>query len=141
MDDFKVIKIDERTRRVTIEPNLINPKKVSGLKKLIQVVILAIFNDPGRNVFTPSAGSGLPSLIGSNINPADPTEALADVTERLEKIRDEILENQNTLENEESSERLADLQVLSVDTGVQIDEVIVKLKLISEAGNQTTILL
>jgi phage baseplate assembly protein W len=140
MDDFKIISIDERTRRVTIKPGIV-PKKVSGIDKLIQIVIMAIYTDPGRNVFSPDQGSGLPSLIGTNINPADPTEALADVTERIEKIRDEILENQNALENESSTERLADLQVLSIDTGVQIDEVIVELKLISEAGGQTTLVL
>lgn len=138
MDDFRVIRIDEITRRVTIAPPS-PPRKVSGIDKLIQIVVLALLNDPGRNVFNPDQGSGLPSLIGTNINPADPTEAIAEVTERIEKIKDEILENQNTLENEELTERLADLQVISVDTGVQIDEVIVQLRLISEAGDTTTI--
>lgn len=140
MDDFKIIRIDSRTRRVTINPSM-PPRKVTGLEKLIQVVVLALLNDVGRNVFDPDQGSGLPSLIGSNINPNDPTEALADVTERIEKIREEIIENQNNLENEDSTERLADLQILSVDTGVNIDEIIVKLRLVSEAGDQTTIAL
>lgn len=140
MDDFRIIRIDPRTRKVTISPS-IPPRKVTGLEKLIQVVVLALLNDVGRNVFDPDQGSGLPSLIGSNINPNDPTEALADVTERVEKVREEILENQNNLENEDSTERLADLQILSVDTGVNIDEIIVNLRLVSEAGDQTTIAL
>ncbi len=140
MDDFKVVQIDEITRKVTISAGF-TPKKVAGVDKLIQIVVLAILNDPGRNAFYPEQGSGIPSLIGTNINPNDPTEALADVSERIEKIRDEILENQNGLENEELTERLSDLQVLSVETGVQIDEVIVKLKLTSEAGNTTTIVI
>ena len=87
MDDFRVISIDERTRQITLTPG-VSPKKISGLEKLVQIVYLAILNDPGRNVFTPEQGSGLPSLIGTNINPNDPQEALADVTERLEKIID-----------------------------------------------------
>lgn len=140
MSDFRVYQVDELTGRVRIEAGGV-PKKVSGLEKLIQIVLLAIFNDPGRNVFTPNQGSGLPSIIGSNFNPNDPLESLADVTERIEKIRVEILENQNNLVNEELTERLLDLQVLSVETGFQIDEIIVKLKLISEAGSSTTIVI
>lgn len=138
MKDIQVVHVDPLTRRVSIKMGD-PPRVVTGLSKLIQVVVLALLNDPGRNVFAPSGGSGLPSLIGSNISSGDPSEGIALVTERIEKVKTEILENQTALENELSSERLSDLQVLSVDTGVNIDEIIVKLKLISEDGQEVTL--
>lgn len=140
MNDYKVIRIDERTRKVTINPPF-PPKKISGIDKLIQTVVLAIFNTPGRDVFNPERGSGLPDLIGTNFNPNDPQEATAEVTERIEKIREEIIEDQNALTEESPSELLADLQVLSVDTGINIDSLEVELRLISQSGQSSTIVL
>lgn len=140
MKEFQVIYTDPATRRVTIKPPM-PPRIITGIDKLIQIVVLALFNDPGRNVFDPGQGSGLLALIGANMNPNDPTEVIALVTERIEKIKEEILENQNSIINEDPTERLSDIQVLSVETGTQIDEVAVKLRLISEAGNSTTIVI
>lgn len=140
MQDFAVIQVDQVTRKVTINPGMV-PKKISGIDKLIQIVVLAILNDPGRDVMNPETGSGLPGLIGSNISSSDPTEIIADVTERLEKIKEEILASQSNLLNETPSERLRDLRVLNVTQGTQIDEIIVKLRLISEAGDETTLVL
>ena len=138
MADYQVISIDEVTRRVSITPPF-PPRKVEGIFNLIQIVVLAIYNSPGRNVFTPERGSGLPALIGTNLGGSDPTEAIALVTERIEKIKDEIIEEQNSLRRQRPSERLSDLEVVSVDSGSQIDEIVVKLRLISEAGDITTI--
>lgn len=140
MKDFKVISIDRFTRRVTLIPPF-PPRAITGIEKLIQTVVLAILSTPGRNMFYVEQGSGLMSLIGDNFDPSDPSEMLSRISERVEKIREEIIENQNGLENENASERLADLQVASADTGVQIGEINVKLRLISEAGDQTSIVL
>lgn len=140
MLDFAVIQVDPTTRKVTINPGMV-PKKLSGIDKLIQIVVLAILNDPGRDVMNPETGSGLPGLIGSNISSSDPTEIIADITERLEKIKEEILAFQSNLINETPSERLRDLRVLNISQGTQIDEIIVKLRLISEAGDETTLVL
>ena len=140
MDDFQIIHIDPISRRVTVKPQ-INPKKISGINKLIQIVVLALLTDPGRDVVDPDGGSGLPSLIGRNISSSDPTEIIAEVSERIEKIKEEILSAQSGLENEDPSERLSDLQILNVETGTQIDELLVKLRLVSEAGDSTTLIL
>ena len=135
MEDFKVFSVDPETNRVTLTPPL-DPVRVSGKHKLIQIVLLALLTDPGRNVSYPARGSGIPSLIGSNIDPEDPTEVLGDISERLEKIKDEIIDSQSALKNETPSERLQDLLVLNVDVGTQIDEVVVKFRIVSEAGDE-----
>lgn len=134
MEDFKVFTIEENGRVVLRPPSL--PEKVSGKDKLVQIVIMALLTDPGRNVNYPERGSGLPSRIGSNINPNDPTEALADASERIEKIRDEIIDAQSTLKNETPSERLQDLILLNVEFGEQIDEEYIKIRVVSEAGDE-----
>ena len=140
MNDYQIIRIDPTTRRVTINPPN-PPKQISGLNKLIQIIVLAIYNDPGRSVFNPDKGSGLPSLIGANVGASDNSEVLSLISERLEKIREEIIEEQSGLEFEDLEEKLSDLQVVNIDTGVQIDEVIVRLKLITEAGTETSLVI
>lgn len=134
MEDFKVFTVEENNK-VVLKPPLL-PEKVSGKDKLIQIVLLALLTNPGRNVNYPERGSGLPSLIGSNIDPNDPTEVLSDVSERIEKIRDEIIDAQSALINETPSERLQDLVLVNVDIGDSIDEVMVKLRVVSEAGDE-----
>lgn len=140
MQDFKVITIDPNTRRVSIEPPF-PPQKVSGIDKLIQIVTLALYNVPGRNVFEPDQGSGLPALIGTNISANDPNEAIALVSEKIDKIREEIISNQNGLINELPSERLSDLRVLNVDSGDNAGEINISIRLVSESGSETTITL
>lgn len=134
MDDFKIFTLEENNRLVLKPPA--TPTKVSGKDKLIQIVLLSLLTDPGRNVSYYANGSGLPSLVGSNIDPSDPTEVLSDVSERIEKARDEIIDAQSSLKNETPSERLQDLILINVDIGDQIDEIFVKIRIVSEAGDE-----
>lgn len=138
MDDLKLFTRDEDTGALSLTPPS-PPQKVSGLDKLVQAVFLAILNDPGRNVFTPQEGSGLPSLIGSNISVEDSSEVIAEVSEKIDKIEEELLDAQTGLENEEPSERLRELSVISVESGINIDEILLKFKIVSEAGDETYI--
>ena len=135
MNDYKVISIDPVTREVTIKPPA-TPTKVSGLEKLVQVVVLALINRPGRSAMYPTSGAGMHDFIGQyNMAVNDPSETLGAVMERVEKIKEEILEYQNSLTNEDPSERLKDFTALSVEQGTQIDQVVVKFRLVSEAGD------
>jgi len=135
MDDFKVYTRDPITGQVTLEvPN--PPQKISGLDKLVQVVILALLNDPGRSAFYPTNGSGIPSLVGSNISSEDQTEVLAEISSKVDKIEEEILDSQSDLENEDPSERLREIIVLNAETGVNIDEVLLELRVVSESGEE-----
>lgn len=135
MAEYRVIKIDPITRVITLDPTL-NPEIITGLEKLVQITYLALLNSPGRSAMYPEGGGALKDLIGQyNISSIDPTEALGEISERIEKIKEEILENQNTLENQDPSERLADFAALNIEQGTNIDQVVVKFRLISEAGD------
>jgi hypothetical protein len=134
MEDYKVIKIDPITRIVTLEPS-IPPVKITGLEKLVQLTYLAIMNSPGRNVLNPEDGGGLVDMIGQyNLDSVDISEVLSEVTQRIEKIKEEILEYQTNLEVEDPSERLQEFTALTVEQGTNIDTIVVKFRLISEAG-------
>ncbi len=140
MDDFKMFTRDEFTGQLSLTLP-VPPEKASGMDKLIQVVYFAILNDPGRSAFNPQDGSGLQSLLGSNISSDDSTEVLAEVSEKIDKIEEEILEAQIELEDEDPSARLRELIVVNIDTGVNIDEILLKLKVISEAGDESNIVI
>lgn len=140
MDDYRVYTRNSTTGRVTLEVPM-PPQKVSGLDKLIQIVLLALLNDPGRSAFYPKEGSGLPSLIGSNVSSEDSTEVIAEASEKVDKIEAEILESQSELENEDPSERLREIIILNAESGVNIDEILVKLKVISEAGDESNLVI
>ena len=135
MNDYKIISIDPITRVVSINPPAV-PTKITGLEKLVQVVVLALLNRPGRSAMYPNTGAGMLDFIGQyNMAVNDPSETLGAVMERVEKIKEEILEFQNALTNEDPSERLKDFTALSVEQGTQIDQVVVKFRLVSEAGD------
>lgn len=135
MDDIKVINIDPVTRVVTLGMSS-PPEKVSGLMKLVQVVVLALLNSPGRSGMYPHDGSGIPSMIGQfNLSASDSTQALAEISEKVEKVKDEIIAHQAPLVFEDQSERLVDFSAVSVEQGTNIDTAVVKFKVISEGGD------
>jgi len=132
MDDLRLYTIDANGR-VSFTPPPV-PQKASGMALLLQIVLLALFTTPGRNVFNPERGGGIMDLVGSNIDPDDDTEIIADITQRLEKIKAEIISSQSILVEEPSSSKLRDLQVVRIERGTNIDELMVKFRIISEAG-------
>jgi hypothetical protein len=132
MDDFRMFIIDA-DNKVIFEPPK-TPQKATGIAKLLQIVMFALFTVPGRNVFNFDRGGAIETLIGSNLDPDDPSEMLSEVTQRLEKIKTEIIESQANLIYESPDAKLRDLQVIKVESGVNIDEVVVKFRIITESG-------
>lgn len=128
--DLKVVHVDPITKVVSIKPS---SKIVTGVDWLIQIVVLSILNDPGRAVLDPGDGGGLPELIGSNLSVADPEELYTEVQLRINKSASEIISQQIGL-SLSPEERLRSLAILSIEKGAQADEVIIKLRLVNEAG-------
>lgn len=134
-DDIKVLNVDEDTGLITFK---IQAKKVSGLDKLVQVVVLALLNSPGRDVLDPDRGSGIPTLVGSNIDPNDSTEIFAEVAQRVMRTQAEIIDSQIGLD-ESDEEQLREIKIINIERGGSIDEIFVRLKIINEAGQQTSL--
>jgi hypothetical protein len=134
--DIQVIDIDPETRKVFF---VLKPKKLIGIYKLIQIVILSLMNVSGRDVLDPPKGGGLPALVGSNIDPEDSTEIYADIAQRIRKTENEIISDQVGI-GDPPSEKLAELQIVDIRrSDVNIDEVFVRIRIINQEGRATDI--
>jgi len=136
MMDIQVVNVDQTTRKIFFE---VRPRKLTGISKLLQVVVLSLLNVPGRDVLDPAKGGGLPELVGSNISPKDSTEIFADLAQRIKKTEQEIIEDQIGIDDP-PDEKLRELQILDIREGEQIDEIFVRIRIINQAGQASDIL-
>lgn len=128
--DLKVIYVDPVTRRVSFK---VSATPATGIDLLVQVVILSLLNVPGQDVLDPNDGAGIPEMIGMNIDATDTTEILAEVARRIKKAQTEIINAQTGL-SLLAEEKLRELFVASVAPGENLDEVLVTIRVINEAG-------
>jgi hypothetical protein len=135
--DIRVIKIDPSTRRITLKLGF---DTISGLTKLVQIVVLSLLNVPGRDVLDPDAGAGLPDMIGMNIAADDTTEIFAEVALRVRKSQSEIISSQIGL-SVSQEEKLKEIQIVSIDRGQEIDEIFVRLRIINELGRAAEVVM
>lgn len=135
MDDIQVIDVDPVTRRVIFG---IKPKKIKGISKLVQIVIISLLNVPGRDVLFPSKGGGLPAMLGSNVDPNDSTDLYAEVSRRVKKTESEIIADQIGLDDT-PEEKLSKLQIVNVSVGVNADAIDLTLRIINQAGQATDV--
>lgn len=133
--DIQVIDVDPDTKKVFFK---IYAKKVTGIYKLIQIVVLSLLNVPGRDILDPEKGGGLPSLIGSNIDANDSTEVYADIAQRVAKTETEIITDQIGL-NDAPSEKLKELKIIEIKQGEQINEILLRLRVINQEGRASDI--
>lgn len=133
--DLQVIDVDQVTRKVFLA---VSSKTVTGIYKLIQIVVLALLNTPGKDVLDPQKGGGFLSLIGSNIDPNDSSSVYADIAYRVSKVEDEIISNQIGLSGPKA-EKLQELRLLDITKGETEDEYLVKIRIISQEGRSSDI--
>ena len=91
------------------------PQYVSGIDLLVQIVALELLNNGGRAIMDPNKSGGLRSLLGSNIDPNDPSEIFADVSLIVSRVATQIKASQ-TSTGRLPSERLSDLQLVDIST-------------------------
>jgi len=134
--DIQVIKVDPYTRRVSFE---LTHNPLTGVMKLVQIVVLSLLNDPGKDILDPEKGGGFPSMIGMNIDTEDTTELFGEIAQRVKKTQTEIINDQVGLDIS-AEEKLRDLAIMEIVPG-EIDEIFVKLRVINEAGKVTDLVL
>lgn len=135
--DVQVVNVDPVDGRVSLQ---LSSKILLGSAKLNQIVVLSLLNVPGKDILDPSLGAGLPELIGSSIDSTDSTEVLGEVNRRVKKAQSEIVQAQIGLDLL-PEEKLRELHVVSVTPGATIDEVLLTLRVINEAGRVTDLVL
>lgn len=135
--DFPIVSFDPATGLASIGiPK--SPRPLRGIDKLVQIVVIALLKNLGQDVFTPNEGSGLRSLIGQ-FNYTDSAEIKAEVLQRVNKVNDEILRNQTDL-SVPATEKLRQLRVLEIAVDVSQSQAALRLRVISEAGQTTDVL-
>jgi hypothetical protein len=134
--DFPLIVFDPETGVASVGiPSVIRP--VRGIKKLVQVVVLALLKNGGQDVLTPDEGSGVRSLIGQ-FNYSDTSEIKIEVLRRIRKVEAEILANQEVV-SLPADEKLRELKIMSVVSDPANGNTAVSLQVINEAGQSTTV--
>ncbi len=110
--DLKVLIPDPATGALTLglpRP----PQYVSGIDKLVQLVVLELLNNGGRSIFQPGGGGGLRALLGTSIDYDDVSELFSDVQVTLSRVEENIKRAQvNT--RRPPAERLAQLQIVDI---------------------------
>ena len=133
--DIQLITADPVTGVITWG---IQAKKLTGIAKLVQIVVISLMNVPGQAVLDPSWGVGLPSLLESNINPNDSTDVFAEVARLVTKTQTEVIANQVGV-NDPPEELLTSLQIVGIVNGASPDEVLIKIRIINQANQATDI--
>lgn len=111
MSDLKILAIsaDGKLSLALARPT----QKVSGIDKLVQIVTLCFLNRGKRSIFNPGRTGGLRQLLGSNVDPDDPQELMADVRLTVNQVERFIKEDQ-TRTTRVPSERLRQLQLVDI---------------------------
>jgi phage baseplate assembly protein W len=135
--DISLIYVDPNTNVVSLK---LSSKLLTGLPKLIQIVVLSLLTVPGRDILYPEAGGGIPEMISMNLDPSDYSEVLAELTRRIKKTEREVLENQ-VGSTSPLAERLRELKIISVGPGASVDEIYARIRIINELGQQSDVVI
>lgn len=130
MTDIQLIDVDPITRRIVF---VLKAKTLSGISKLVQIVVISLLTSPGKDVLDPERGGGILDLLGSNIDPNDSTELFAEVVQKIKKTEKEVIQSQIGL-NDPSDERLREVQIVDLSKGANADELFIRLRIINEAS-------
>jgi hypothetical protein len=137
MPDIQIIQVDPKTGLTTMGMGN-SPKILTGINLLAQVVSLSFLRNPGRDVFAPTEGAGIRADIGQfNFTQEDELKLL--VMQRTKVVEKEVIGRQ-TAGIGDPAERLKKLTVLDIATDLQNSRVVARVRLTSEAGDTTDVL-
>jgi hypothetical protein len=102
---------------------------------LVQIVALLYLTNGGRSIVTPDRAGGLRAFIGSNFDPDDPAELLADLRIMTSQIEQRIKEDQ-VQTNRPPSERLQSLQLIDLIPDEEQPEVELIVAVVNEEQQQ-----
>lgn len=109
------------------------PQRVSGIEKLIQLVVKLLLTTPGTDEDHLSVGGGLQRLLLKPLNPASVPSVQEDVAISVTMIEDEILRTQES-EPLPADERLSSLTAEEISFKAEDVTWRVVIRLVSEAG-------
>jgi hypothetical protein len=130
MSDVKVIQVDPETKKVSL---VLTSTKVTGVDKLIQLVILSLLTSPGSSLLEEDSGGGMEDLVGYNIGENDVSELQAEISRKVSRTQREIVKSQVGL-NISAEEKLRKIDVVHVKPGADLSSVDVRIRIENEVG-------
>jgi hypothetical protein len=135
--DIQIFQIDPTTGLGTLELGNA-PKELAGIQLLAQIVALSFLRDPGQDVIDPTEGAGVRQDIG-NLSVTSEDEANLLIMQRTKVVETEVLSRQ-TVGIGDPSEKLLSLTVLDVASNLSEAQIMTRIKVTSETGQSTEIL-
>lgn len=105
----------------------------AGLERLVQTVLLTLFNTPGTDIFHKNAGGNLLSLF--ELDTKDTGTIISHVTAAVDATKKQIMEVQASQTDLVAEEKLVDLKVRTVDVDPTTGRVRVELTVTALAGS------
>lgn len=135
--DFQIINYDKETGLASLGIPPV-PRKISGIEKLVQVVVLTLLKNGGRDIFEPDVGSGLRAAIGQyNFTEGDEVKNL--VVQRIRAVEQQILSFQaGALVS--PAEKLKRLEILGVAFDEATFQTLIRIQVFSEAGQNRDVI-
>lgn len=130
MSDLKTISIDPITKRASF---VLESKTVTGIDKLIQIVITTLLTGTGSDLLEEDGGGGLEDLIGYNLGEDDLSEVQSEITRRVTRTQTQIIRNQIGLDVS-AEEKLRSIDIKYIRQGEELGSVDVRLKIENELG-------
>ena len=126
-----MVYIDPITRRATLK--LQGNKVLTGFDLLQQQVIARLLTTPETDILDPNDGGGIYDLVGMGYDPEDLSELYTDISRRVAKTQSDIINSQIGIDIP-SSERLRQIEIVSLTQGDSLDTVDLRLRIENEVG-------
>lgn len=136
--DYQIIVFDKKTGLASVQIPAV-PKKLTGVDKLVQIVILSFLRNPGKSVLFPVEGSGLRGEIGQFNFSGDGAEVRALAIQRVRVVQQEVIGRQNPNQGT-PEERLKSLVLKDFAFDAAASKAVLKVQIINEAGDTRNVL-
>lgn len=137
----KVLSVTVLSRRLTISPKSIlkfrignSPSKVSGILRLMQKFLKLLFQTPGTDIFSKSAGGGALKNIGMTFGYGEGADVVSNLVIAIDTTARQIVSIQSRNPSVPREERLLSAKVLRAGFNKEEGAVDVAVELVSQAG-------
>ena len=116
-----------------------NPKKATGLMKLLQTFVIWLLRTPGSDAWYPNTGGGLQKLVGAEFSKNKAGSIAAEFSLAVSRTRQQIITKQASNTRLDSDERLAAANVLSAVFNASQTALIGRVELIAQSGRRAAV--
>jgi hypothetical protein len=116
-----------------------NPKRISGIQKLMQAFLLMLLRSPGTCAWMPKTGGGLQRLIGAHFDRSNVGGVTAAFSTAVSRTRSQLIALQATNTRLTSDEKLAAANILSAVFNANQTALLARVELISQSGERAIV--